>query len=167
MLNTDVHLPSREFLDLLFSLSFRPLITKPTRVKSNSATLIDNIFVNHSSQSLDSFQGIFYTDISDHFLIFHIVLSSIKDKPLGSVKRRIYSQRYIERFKEILGNTDWSTLLSCNDAQQSYSMFHNHFLQVYDKSFPLKTFKYNYKNRKIWLTEGLKNSIKRKIDCII
>ena len=162
LLNTDVHLASREFLDLLFSLSFRPLITKPTRVKSNSATLIDNIFVNHSSQSLDSFQGIFYTDISDHFPIFHIDLSSIKDKPLGSVKRRIYSQRCIERFKENLGNTDWSTLLSCNDAQQSYSMFHNHFLQVYDKSFPLKTFKNNYKNRKIWLTEGLKNSIKRK-----
>ena len=33
-----------------------------------------------------------------------------------------------------------STLLSCNDAAV-VSMFHNHFLQVYDKSFPLKTFK--------------------------
>ena len=90
LLNTDVHLPSREFLDLLFSLSFMPLINKPARVKSNSATLIDNIFVNHSSQSLDSFQGIFYTDISDHFPIFYIDLYSIKDKPLGSVKRRIF-----------------------------------------------------------------------------
>ena len=34
------------FYDLLCSYSFRPLILQPTRVTSNTATLIDNIFIN-------------------------------------------------------------------------------------------------------------------------
>ena len=35
-----------QFLDTIFSRSFVPLITRPTRITSNTATLIDNIFTN-------------------------------------------------------------------------------------------------------------------------
>ena len=47
LLKSDKHNPTLDFLNLLFSHSFWPLITRPTRVTSSSATLIDNIFTNN------------------------------------------------------------------------------------------------------------------------
>ena len=44
------------------------LITKPTRISHNSATLIDNIFTNCIHSELDA--GIICSDISDHMPIF-------------------------------------------------------------------------------------------------
>ena len=38
------HNPTSEFLDLMFSNSFIPLINKPTCVTPKTATIIDNIF---------------------------------------------------------------------------------------------------------------------------
>ena len=41
-------------------------------------------------------------------------------------------------------------------------MFTDKFTEVYEKCFPLKSYKFGYKTRKPWLTEGLKNSTDRK-----
>ena len=46
LLKNYTHNPTSEFLDLMFSNSFIPLTNKPTRVKHNTATIIDNIFTN-------------------------------------------------------------------------------------------------------------------------
>jgi Txe/YoeB family toxin of Txe-Axe toxin-antitoxin module len=46
LLNCDSHVPSSEFLDVLHSNSFFPLITKPTRIQQDTASLIDHIFCN-------------------------------------------------------------------------------------------------------------------------
>ena len=54
---------------------FYPMINKPTRVTSNSASLIDNIFINRTHNKNHT-SGILYTDISDHFPIFIIDNSS-------------------------------------------------------------------------------------------
>ena len=54
------------FYDQISSYGFRPLILQPTRVHSNSATLIDNIFTN----DVECFSkgGNIATSISDHFI---------------------------------------------------------------------------------------------------
>ena len=46
LMNHQSHSATGEFLDALYSNMFFPLITRPTRLTSHSATLIDNIFVN-------------------------------------------------------------------------------------------------------------------------
>ena len=69
LINVSNHIPTAEFLEVIYSHAFTPLITKPTRVTSNTATLIDNIFTNSSR---NSFNGIILSDISDHFPIFCI-----------------------------------------------------------------------------------------------
>ena len=46
LLNEDVHTLTNDFLNIMSSNSLYPSITKPTRITSNSATLIDNIFTN-------------------------------------------------------------------------------------------------------------------------
>ena len=81
ILNSDNHLPTREFVDSLFSHSFIPKITKPTRVTNRSATLIDNIFSNVPPDSECDLSGILYTDISDHFPVFYIDNSNLFNIP--------------------------------------------------------------------------------------
>ena len=64
-LNISEHIPTSDFVELMFSYSFSPLINKPTRLTEISATLIDNIFCNSIDKS-KCFNGIIYTDVSDH-----------------------------------------------------------------------------------------------------
>ena len=46
LINISEHIPTSDFVELMFSYSFFPLINKPTRLTETSATLIDNIFCN-------------------------------------------------------------------------------------------------------------------------
>lgn len=62
------------FLDVMFSRSFVPLITRPTRLTSHTATLIDNIFTNNFDDIAKS--GLLVTDISDQLPIFSLVHSA-------------------------------------------------------------------------------------------
>ena len=57
------------FQNTMYSLSLMPIISKPTRIADNSATLIDNFFINEPC-TFES--GILISDISDHFPIFFV-----------------------------------------------------------------------------------------------
>ena len=71
MTNIELHGPSQEFAEMMYSYSMYPCMTKPTHVTTKSVSLIDNICCNNIPGS-SLFIGILYTDISDHFPIFHI-----------------------------------------------------------------------------------------------
>ena len=62
---------SDDFLTSLQSCFLIPKIDKPTRVRSTSPTLIDNIFINNPDQVVAS--GNIISDISDHFSQFCIL----------------------------------------------------------------------------------------------
>ena len=68
LMNYESHQQTSEFLDIMYSNMLLPLITRPTRIISYTATLIDNIFTNHLENYL--FSGLLFTDISDHLPIF-------------------------------------------------------------------------------------------------
>ena len=70
-LNAESHPPTQDFLNCMYSNSLFPVITKPTRVTTSSATLIDNLFTNAIANA-QSFTGILYAHVSDHFPIFYI-----------------------------------------------------------------------------------------------
>ena len=70
LLNVDSHSLAADFNDTMYSSGLVPLITRPTRVTENSATLIDNIFTNKGVRYDESIYGILVTDISDHYPIF-------------------------------------------------------------------------------------------------
>ena len=91
LFNAEKHIKTGEFVDLMFSHHFIPLINKPTRVREKSATLIDNIFTNNV---MSSTQGILFTDISDHFPIFYGCSSlCIDSSPQYIVKSPIQGTR--------------------------------------------------------------------------
>ena len=162
LLNYDTHGPTQEFADLMYSHSLFPCITKPTRVTAKSASLIDNIFCNNDLNDDNGFTGILYTDISDHFPIFHIDSSCATKTTCSYFKKRTFSQQNIEQFSSNLRNRNWSDLLSYNDPNFAYNVFSNSITELFDTCFPLRTVKRGYKTRKPWLSEGLKRSIRRK-----
>ena len=102
LLSTEHHAPSQEFLDLLMSHSIIPTITKPTRVTHRSATLIDNIFCGSLFHTDKLFSGLLYTDITDHFPIFHIDYSSVTTSEPQYIQKRIYSENNITLIKGLL-----------------------------------------------------------------
>ena len=79
-LNAETCTFTKDFLLSLQSYFFIPTIDKLTRVKSNSATLIDNIFVNQIGREITSSHII--SDISDHYSQFCIIKSlKVKELP--------------------------------------------------------------------------------------
>ena len=160
LLNIDKHTKTGEFVDLMFSYHLVPLIDKPTRVRETSATLIDNIFTNNIT--VESSQGLFYTDLTDHFPVFYCCPSlSIESSP-KYITKRVYSENNINKFVNLIQACNWNAVTDLNDPQLAYDLFHDTFHNAYELSFPMKTFKLNYRNKKTWLTTGLKNSIKKK-----
>ena len=65
--NYGKHVDTTEFVDILHGHSFISLINRPTRVKQQSATLIDNIFTNSYLNIENTFQCNIYI-----FPIIHV-----------------------------------------------------------------------------------------------
>ena len=101
-----------------------PTIDKPTRVRSSSATLSDNIFVNIPEQVLVS--GNILSDISDHFSQF-CILSSIVDQPKENRKVRDFSNFSSGSFIADLIQVDWDEIIArgTDDIDKIFSSFYN------------------------------------------
>ena len=68
LLNPNKHRKTDEFINTLYSLSLYPKITRPSRITSHCATLIDNIFTNVLDNNIIS--GLLINDITDHLPVF-------------------------------------------------------------------------------------------------
>ena len=143
-------------------IAFFPTITKPTRVNERSCTLIDNIFCNNLSDDTNSLSGILYCDVSDHYPVYHIDYSNHIDVSCKTFKKRVYSIENMHRFSNMMQAKNWDHIMDNNDVQSAYSIFHNDLCDVYNTCFPVRVFKHGYRNRKAWLSEGMKHRIKIK-----
>ena len=93
----------KRFYDNVFQNGAIPLITKPTRVTTRTATLIDNIFTNNIfDPSLK--KGIIKSSISDHFPIFvsiNISKHKVKKEKIEQ-KIRVFSDKSKQDFNNDL-----------------------------------------------------------------
>ena len=164
LLNEDFHAPTNDFLNVLSSYSLYPSITKPTRITSKSATLIDNIFTNSRCKQTS---GIIMTDLSDHLPIFTFseLNFSCNTNLNNDVEIRQYTHQNIEYFKSELKNVDWEKICSLNDVNTSYSNFITKFRELHDKCIPLKKKRFQSKKKtpnSPWISFALLKCIKRK-----
>ena len=148
---------------MLYANSLFPFITKPTRITSETATIIDNIYTNDFSHQLQNHQGMSYSEISDHYPIFHFrrTISDVNDKHAYLMKRQM-KQSNVDDFVTSCSNIDWTCVTSLEDTQSAYSTLHSRLNQVYMQSFPMVKVKLGYETRNPWLTPALKQSIKIK-----
>ena len=158
-LSRDNHIPTSQFIDIMFSYSFMPLINKPTRITTTSATLIDNIFTNSFNVSTTK-NGILCTDISDHLLIFSISSDNKLTKCEKDVYKRVFNQHNEDCFKNLLSSFDFA--LNNGDSQAAFSIFDKPYHDANNTSFPFMKITRRYTNRKPWLSDSLIKSIKVK-----
>ena len=127
-----------------------------------SKTLIDNIFTNNIDELKDSMQGLFLTDISDHFPVFTILWRRCVKKVNKSFIYRCLSRRNYEHFKSLISEYDWRRLYTIVDTDEAFSYFHEILSLAYNQAFPKKTLNKIYNTKKPWLTDCLKMTIKKK-----
>ena len=108
-LRVGTHSKTEDYLDMLYSSNLLPVITKPTRITSHTATLIDHIYTNASTDQI--IPGIVTTDISDHLPTFCFIRRQItRLKP----KRffRDYSNFDCKTYLNDIKSVDWSSILN-------------------------------------------------------
>jgi len=162
LLNNNVHTDTSAFVDNIFSQLFIPVISRPTRYSNNNSTLIDNIIVNSFSDNCTS--GILLSDISDHLPIFHVYDGNVIANTRESVKSmRIVNDSNINNFCQRMSVVNWNSVYDNLDVDESYNLFHNDFLDVYNACFPIKHVRKKHKYvDKPWITTGILKSIKKK-----
>ena len=163
LMKNNSHKPTTDFINMMFANALIPLINKPTRITSTTATIIDNIFSNKYSAYENIMQGNLTTDISDHFAQFHISeINKSYDQQDECILIRLKNQTNSERYINSINNFNWSCIQELTECNQAYRHFTESLKNIYNESFPVKKVKKRYRNRLPWLTEGLRKSIKHK-----
>lgn len=98
LLKFQSHKITNDYLDNLFLHGFLPVISKPTRISTTCATLIDHIYTNRVLDSAVN-PGIIITDIADHFGVY-LMTNRPNQKRSSSceIKTRVMNQRNISTF---------------------------------------------------------------------
>ena len=65
-------------------------------------------------------------------------------------------------YKSELEKVDWNSVMSCNDAQNAFTLFHKRLCDLFKKHFPKKKIKIKASCDKPWITAPLRKSIKHK-----
>ena len=131
LLKHEKHPPTEQFLDMMYANAFIPLINRPTRIIKETSTLIDNIFTNN-------YDGTLQTDISDHYIVFHLSESDIINSQKNKYNLvRIANADRIAQYVQSIQNTDWTFLDTYQHFQCYFSKFLTKFKNIYDESFPL------------------------------
>ena len=104
------HDQTNEFLETSFSFGLLPVITKPTRITPNSATLIDHIWVKNKSELHRA--GVILSHISDHYPTFYVHQIKQEKQTLKSFKTRITDKDAQNSFKKLLKNANFESVLS-------------------------------------------------------
>lgn len=163
LLNSEKHPETDDFLSTMYSMSLYPSITKPSRITSSSATLIDNIFTNDIQN--ESINGLFICDVTDHLPVFTIKEWKCWKKPNLQItsQKHLLNEQTIGALFNALSEQDWGTVYNEENVDNAYNNFIQTFIKLYNKYCPL----INCKNRKRyehcpWLTKGLQNACKKK-----
>lgn len=80
LLNPNKHKVTDKFINTMYSMTLCPKMTRPSRITSHCATLIDNIFTNEIENKVVS--GLLINYISDHLPVF-----AVYDQNYGGEKR--------------------------------------------------------------------------------
>lgn len=160
-LKTDKHKNTEKLLNLFLANGILPTTTRPTRITSDTATIIDNIYLSVKCYHKITC-GILLYDISDHLPIFALTSSSrpaITHKKHITTKKRVFTEEAINNIMEDLNNYNWTNLENCN-AEEAYSLFSTKFNNSIDHFAPIITRKISPKLiiRDPWITPGIMTS---------
>jgi hypothetical protein len=162
---------AQNFLPCLQSYNLMPTIDTPTCVHNNSATLIDNIFVNQLGNNVTS--GNIVSDISNHYSQFFITHLKTRFESTPSNKQlvRDYSKFSETNFLNDLFCTRLDHVVESNQnyINKTFSNFYNKLNKTINHHAPLKPIS---KRREKQLKKHgqpilLEKQLKLRINCFI
>ena len=160
LLKCDHHRLTKSFLDTMMDLNTLPAITRPTRITSNTATLIDNVFISKQLQkSFDS--GLIVENISDHLPIIILMRQTrLTDKSPIEFDSRNLTEEKISRIKTELMCVDWNGILNSDDCSENFERFCNKVKDTMDDIAPIKHVCISGKRHfaEPWMTTGLETA---------
>ena len=101
LLRHEQHAITGEFVELMFSHLLYSMITKPTRITSNTTSLTDNVFTNNVTCL--NVHGLIVNDLSDHLPIFSISDTSTKRE---SIVVHDFKDEHVNNFLSSLERVD-------------------------------------------------------------
>ena len=155
---------SHDFLTLMSTYGMLPVILRPTRVSTHSASLIDNIFISRCNDFTTS--GVINSLISDHFAVFVSFSKCGRTKDCSSyveVERRKINDLSLATLKSSLENCDWERLKGIQDAECAYSEFAHVISDNFDACCPVVSYKVKKNDiDKPYITTEIKALIRQK-----
>ena len=151
-------------INMFYSYSLLPLITRPTRITSQSATLLDNFFISRSN---DCIAGSIVSDVSDHLPIFCLINNLLpRKKPTGEpiqFKYRLTNDSSITNLCNDLRCIDFSSLFQSNDVDNIMKNFSDTIYGLYNKNCKIKTKTVSYRSFvKPWIKGQVLEKIKQR-----
>ena len=166
LLKYQIHSDTGTYLETLLEYSLLPIVTLPTRISHNSATIIDHISTSFLDNKYDV--GIIISDLSDHFPVFYT--RSINENlvaPPELPKTRRINDNTKEIFNNLLQNYDWTHVLNNFDPASSFDDFFRIIDFCYNKAFPEMAVRPPKRNKanSPWMTQGIlkSRSVKLKL----
>jgi hypothetical protein len=158
LLQFNKHTATDDFINNVFSQSYIPVITKPTRVTHTSATLIDHIYTNNVACRSKS--GVLITDMADHFGIFCIFETQSDSNLPKYVYKRSFKEKNMTKFRQLIKQYDFSDIYLQTNPNDAYNIFLKIVQTFYEQSFPKKQtlISKKYIKREPWVTKGLLTS---------
>ena len=152
-----------EYLTTLSSYNFLPYNLIPSRLTDHSATLLDHFFVRFPTNKINNkvISGNLFVDITDHLPNF-LIISDTKYNYENRPFTRIFSDKNINSFNQVLMNTDWDMCLTENDPDNLCEQFYRKINSTYEQYFPLVKVSRKKSKDKPWITNGIKTSINKK-----
>ena len=163
LLKADWHKPTQLFLETIYEVGMIPMITKPTRISSTTATLIDNILVDQRLTYIST-SGVLIDNASDH-LPCYTLLSDINPsrKKQLEITSRDVRPKNIQALKEFLKIPGNLLPLNGTNTNEQFDNFHsqledavNHFLPIWTRKILSRSVR-----REPWMTAGLLQCIQR------
>ena len=153
-----------KYLSLFFTGGLFPVILRPTRIGSSTASLLDHMWTSFIDRVSNT--GIIMSNISDHFPVFSIVSSPGSDLARNHckiIKYRSDSEDNRIAFSSDVLSHDWTFVEEFDSADSAYNAFSDRITSLYDKNFPVRTRKVKRIDElKPYITKEIKLLIKKK-----
>ena len=169
LLKYENHIPTSSYLDIMTSNLLLPRIVRPTRIKNQSATLIDHIFTKDNENTLVS--GIIDMELAgncgftDHKPVFTIIKARTPKKTnRPMITRSFFTSEGNTKRRQGLRSHDWTNTLASNDPDFIYDSIVATYGNHYQSNLTEKNVRYGSKRykREPWITDDILADIRRR-----
>ena len=167
LLKYESHLATSSYLDLMASHGLSPGITRPTRIKHSSASLIDHLFTKHTN----ILSGILVSELAgshgytDHYPIFGLLKTTRNMKPTElTITKKYFTTDGHRKRRDGLLQENWTHFYEQTDASKAYQIMHDNYCQHYYDAQTTRTFKAssNRVPKAPWMTNDILQKIRKR-----